>query len=64
MPLTVEEAQLTGQANEQAENNLSSVKISRNSKGVTWEVKAKHLDAMKAMDIACDIEKILQERYK
>lgn len=61
---TAEEAQLTGQANELAENNLSSVKISRNSKGVTWEVKAKHLDALKAMEIAISIETKLQERYK
>lgn len=45
------------------ENNLSSVKISKNSKGTTWEIKAKHEDAYKALTIAQEIDKQLRDIY-
>lgn len=61
--MTPEEAQLTGQMNREIENNLSSVKISHNSKGTTWEIKAKHEDAYRALAVAQDIDKQLRELY-
>jgi len=60
---TFEEEQLKGDANQMGDNLLSSVKIARNSKSVTWEIKAKHEDPYKAMAIAQEIDKQLQEIY-
>jgi len=61
---TMEEQQLTGQANQEIENNLSSVKISHNSKGTTWEIKAKSVNAWTAMEVSCKIDKELRKRYE
>lgn len=61
---TPEEAKLTTIANEKADNNLSSVKIIRNSKGVNWEVKVYHEAPYNALAVAEDIERRLQVRYK
>lgn len=61
---TAEEGKLTAIANEKADNNLSSVKIIRNSKGVNWEVKVYNEAPYHALDIAEDIERRLQARYK
>lgn len=63
MGITPEEAQHIGTMNRESENNLSSVKITRNSKGVTWEIKAKHEDAYKALSVAQDIDKQLRTQY-
>ena len=60
---TMEEAQLTGQANQVIENNLSSVKIIRNSKGITWEVKVKAEDPFKAALVANEIHEGLERKY-
>jgi len=60
---TFEEAQLTGQANQEIENNLSSVKISHNSKGTTWEIKVKNENAWRASDVAQKIDAELRKRY-
>lgn len=60
---TPEEAQLQGTANQMGENNLSSVKIMKNSKGTTREVKAKHEDAYKAFAVAQEIDKQLRKLY-
>ena len=60
MTETMEDAQATSQANQMIENNLSSVKISHNSKGTTWELKIKHENPTVALSIAkainCDLE--------
>ncbi len=61
--MTPEEAQHTGDANQMGENNLSSVKISHNSKGTTWEIKAKHEDPWKAMGTAQAIDEELRKIY-
>lgn len=62
--MTPEEAQLTGQANQEIENNLSSVKISHNSKGTTWEIKVKHEDPYNAASVASEINEILRAQYE
>ena len=61
--MTPEEAQLTGQANQMIENNLSSVKIIRNSKGTTWEIKCKHENPFVALDTARKIDEELRKIY-
>lgn len=61
---TMEEQQLTGQANQEIENNLSSVKITHNSKGTTWEIKAKSVNPWAAMEVSCKIDKELRKRYE
>jgi len=60
---TFEEAQLTGQSNQETENNLSSVKISHNSKGTTWEIKVKNENAWRASDVAQKIDAELRKKY-
>ena len=61
--VTPEEAQLTGDAAQMGENSLSSIKISKNSKGTTWEIKAKHEDPYKALAIAQEIDTQLRSIY-
>lgn len=61
--MTPEEAQLTGQANQEIENNLSSVKIIQNTKGVNFEVKVKHEDPFKASEVAQKIYDDLRYKY-
>lgn len=61
--MSPEEAQLEGDANQMAENTLSSVEITKNSKGYNWKIKAKHEDAYKAMAIAQEIDKQLKDIY-
>jgi len=60
---TLEEQQLIGQANQEIENNLSSVKIAHNSKGTTWEIKVKNENAWRAKEVACKIDEDLRKRY-
>jgi len=60
---SLEEQQLTWQANQEIENKLSSVKIAHNSKGTTWEIKVKNENAWAAMEVSCKIDKELQKRY-
>ena len=62
--MTPEEAQLQGDAVQMGENNLSSVKISKNSKGTTWEIKAKNEDPYKALTISVEIDKQLRTIYE
>jgi len=62
--MTPEEAQLTGHANQEIENNLSSVKIAHNSKGTTWEIKVKNENAWRASDVAQKIDAELRKRYR
>lgn len=59
----MEESQLTGQANQEIENNLSSVKIAHNSKGTTWEIKVKNENAWRASDVAQKIDAELRKKY-
>ena len=59
----MEESQEVGEANRLIENNLSSVKIIRNSKGVTWELKVKAEDPYKAVLVANEIHEGLERRY-
>lgn len=61
---SMEEAQNIGEANNLAENNLSSVEITKNSKGYNWKVKAKHEDVYKALAVAQEIDKQLREIYE
>lgn len=61
--MTPEEAQAIGEANHLIENNLSSVKIIRNTKGVTWEVKVKAEDPYKAVLVANEIHEGLERKY-
>ena len=61
--MTPEEAQLSGDMNQMGENNLSSVKLTKNSKGTTWEIKAKHTDPYKALAIATEIDTQLRQIY-
>jgi len=61
--MTPEEAQASGQANVLIENNLSSVKISRNTKGTTWEIKIKHEDPFRAAEVACEINAQFEYKY-
>jgi ribosomal protein L21E len=63
METTMEEFQLTGQANQLIENNLSSVKISHNSKGTTWEIKVKNENAYRCMVVANKINDELETKY-
>ena len=60
----MEEAKEEGLANQQTENNLSSVKIIKNSKGYNWEIKVKHIDPYVAMEVSQIIDSRMQERYK
>ena len=46
-----------------ADNARSSVKIIRNSKGITWEIKVYHEDPHKALEISEEIHKKLMEKY-
>ena len=62
--MTPEEAQANGEANHLIENNLSSVKISHNSKGTTWEIKVKHEDAYKALAVSQEIDTQLRQIYE
>jgi len=67
---TFEEAQLTGQANQILENELSSVKIISKVEMKTkirhteWEIKCKHEDANKAKGAAVVIDEDLRKRYE
>jgi len=61
--MTPEEAQLTGDAAQMGENNLSSVEIVKNSKGTVWKIKAKHTDPYKALAIAQEIDTQLRTIY-
>ncbi len=61
--MTPEEAQNIGEANNLAENNLSSVEITKNSKGYNWKIKAKHEDPWKAMGTAQAIDEELRKLY-
>jgi len=66
---TPEEMQLTARANQETENNLSSVKIihkveMKSGKQFTeWEVKVYDKSPETACKISLDIEKRLQEKY-
>lgn len=60
---SMEETQLQGDLNQMVENNLSSVKITKNSKGTTWELKAKHEDIYRALAAVQDIDKQLRTIY-
>jgi len=66
---TGEEAQLTGQANQILENDLSSVKIiskvemKSGKRHTEWEIKCKHEDANKAKGAAITIDNDLRKRY-
>jgi len=61
--MTPEEAQNIGEANHLIENNLSSVKISHNSKGTTWEIKVKAEDPYKALAVSQEIDTQLRKIY-
>jgi len=67
--MTPEEAQLTGQAYQILENELSSVKIiskvemKSGKRHTEWEVKCKHEDPKKAKGAAIEIDKDLRDRY-
>lgn len=67
--MTPEEAQLTGQANQMIENNLSSVKITtkvemKTGKTFTeFEVKVKAEDPYKAVLVANEIHEGLVRKY-
>ena len=63
MSMTPEEAQLEGKANTEVENNLSSVKLIRNSKGYNWEVKIYDPNPEIAANTAMDIEERLRNKY-
>ncbi len=60
---TAEEAQIKGIADIMANNSLSSVKIYRGAKGVTWDISVKHENAIRAGEIAQEIDARLKERY-
>jgi hypothetical protein len=45
------------------ENNLSSVKIIKNTKGYNWEIKCKHEDVFKALATTQEIDKQLRDIY-
>jgi len=66
---TLEEQQLTGQANQMLENELSSVKIiskvemKSGKRHTEWEVKCKHEDPLKAKGAAVVIDEDLRKRY-
>lgn len=62
--MTPEEAQFTGEANKMIENNLSSVKIIKNTKGTTWEVKCKHDNPFIALESAKAIDEELRKQYE
>jgi len=68
--MTPEEAQLTGQANQILENELSSVKIiskvemKSGKRHTEWEVKCKHEDPLKAKGVAVLIDDDLRKRYE
>jgi len=68
--MTPEEAQLTGQANQILENELSSVKIiskvemKSGKRHTEWEIKCKHEDPNKAKGAAVTIDKDLRDRYE
>jgi hypothetical protein len=59
----MEESQFKGEANTMGENNLSSVKIIKNSKSTTWEIKVKSEDPYKALATSQEIDKQLREIY-
>lgn len=61
--MTPEEAQAAGQANVLLENALSSVKISRNTKGTTWEIKVYNQDPLKAADVAGQLNAEFEKKY-
>jgi hypothetical protein len=67
---TFEEAQLTGQANQILENELSSVKIiskvemKSGKRHTEWEIKCKHDDPLKAKGAAVVIDQELRSRYE
>jgi len=67
--MTLESAQLTGQANQILENELSSVKIiskvemKSGKRHTEWEVKCKHDDPNKAKGAAVVIDEDLRKRY-
>lgn len=58
-----EEAALTGQANAEVENNLSSVKIIKNTKGYNWEIKIYDENPEIAVNTVMDLEERLQKKY-
>lgn len=60
---SMEESQMVGEANTLIENNLSSVKISKNSKGTTWEIKIKNEDPYRALATSIEIDKQLRKIY-
>jgi len=67
---TLEEAQLTGHANQMLENDLSSVKIiskvemKSGKRHTEWEIKCKHEDPLKAKGAAIVIDQELRSRYE
>jgi hypothetical protein len=60
----MEESQFKGDADRMGENKLSSVKIIKNSKGTTWEIKAKHENPWMALTIAQAIDTQLRDIYE
>jgi hypothetical protein len=58
-----EEAQPTGEANSLVENTLSSVEITKNSKGYNWKVKVYNVDPIAALNTSFDIEQIIRDKY-
>lgn len=63
MPITIEEAQLTGLMNAIVGNNLSSVKIYHGAKCTTWDLSAKHSDIEKAKEAVLQIDEELSKKY-
>ncbi len=61
--MTAEESQIKVIADIMANNSLSSVKIYRGTKGVTWDISVRHENAITAGEIAQEIDTILKERY-
>jgi hypothetical protein len=60
---TLDEAQMEGLANQLIENNLSSVEITRNTKGYNWKIKVKSENAWRASDVAQKIDAELRRKY-
>lgn len=61
--MTPDEAKTIGEAYQEIENTLSSVKLIRNSKGYNWEVKIYDENPEIAANTAIEIEEKLQKKY-
>jgi len=60
---TMEEARTLAEGYALAENTLSSIKLIKNSKGYTWEIKVKEIDVYKALEITEQINEMLRQKY-